>query len=259
VNFSENHALSDQIRFAEFSTQALRQELTPSQVLRVLKDGNDRIREGKRLNRDLARQISGTAPAQFPIGAFLSCMDSRVPVEVVFDLGIGDVFSTRIAGHVISDKVLGSLEFACAIAGAKLIVVMGHTRCGAVSAAIDFYKSGEAIGEKTGCEHLPALVEDLQKLLKQKGSITFGEKGSPERERLEDLIVRENVEESIDTILARSATLKRLVDEGRIAIVGCIYDVKNGGIEFTREIRNAPQQALADTALTPSEALLSST
>lgn len=238
VGFKESLALENKVSYAEHSTNEFQRNLLPSQVLQILKNGNDRVRRGQRLDRDLSRQISATSDGQFPIGAFLSCMDSRASVELIFDLGIGDIFSTRIAGHVVSEKVLGSLEYACAVAGAKLIVVMGHTRCGAVSAAIDAFKAQTPIEQTTGCEHLGTLVHDIQKVVSRNDTVSFGEKGTTQRERVEEWIVRENVSECMTTIMKESTMLRTMINDGKIAIVGCIYDVRDGNVEFIREINH---------------------
>ena len=121
----------------DYSTRELQNALTPQQVLQILKDGHERFRTGRRLTRDLGRQVNATADGQHPLAVVLSCIDSRTPAELIFDLGMGDIFSVRIAGNVTSRKVLASVEYGCAVAGAKLILVMGHTRCGAVTAAVN--------------------------------------------------------------------------------------------------------------------------
>src|SRR5262249_54401808 len=132
-------------------------------VLQILKDGHRRFQKGERLSRHLTRQVEATAAGQFPLAAILSCIDSRAPTEIVFDLGVGDVFTVRIAGNIAPDDVLGSLEYACAGAGSKLILVLGHSRCGAVTAAVDHFLSGKNVAETTGCANLPSLIGEIQK------------------------------------------------------------------------------------------------
>jgi carbonic anhydrase/SulP family sulfate permease len=121
--------------------------------LAILKDGHERFRSGRRLTRDLVRQVRATAERQHPLAVVLSCIDSRTPAELIFDLGMGDIFSVRIAGNVSSRKVLASAEYGCAVAGAKLILVVGHTRCGAVKAAVNLICSTRTAAETTGCQH----------------------------------------------------------------------------------------------------------
>lgn len=239
VGFKKSYKLENHIQYTEHSTDELQKELSAGQVLQILKDGNERVRRGERLRRDLGRQIAATSGGQFPLGVVLSCMDSRAPVELIFDLGIGDVFSTRIAGHTISPKVLGSLEFACAVAGAKLIVVMGHTQCGAVSAAIEDVRLGSSVSEITGCEHLGFVVSDIKRVVKQNFQDTIPLKGTPERQAFEDKIVEQNVIECMDGILNSSKKLNRLLAEGSIAMMGCVYDVRSGNVQFVREINHA--------------------
>src|SRR5262249_6633059 len=119
---------------------------------------------GHRLTRDYSRQLTTTALGQHPLAVVLSCIDSRTPAELIFDLGMGDIFSVRIAGNVASRKVLGSIEYGCAVAGAELIPVMGHTRCGAVSAAVDLACSPGTVAEATGCAHLEHVLHEIQRL-----------------------------------------------------------------------------------------------
>jgi carbonic anhydrase/SulP family sulfate permease len=136
VGFRSEYQFDDQIQYVDYSTRDLQDSLTPPQVLHILKDGHERFRTGRRLTRDLVRQVRATAEGQHPLAVVLSCIDSRTPAELIFDLGMGDIFSVRIAGNVTSRKVLASAEYGCAVARAKLIVVMGHTRCGAVTTAV---------------------------------------------------------------------------------------------------------------------------
>ena len=124
-----------------------------------------RFRENRPLTRLNDRQLAGAATGQFPMAAVLSCIDSRTPSEVIFDLGLGDVFSVRIAGNIISDRVMGSLEYACQVAGAKLVVVLGHTQCGAVNAAADLLVKGVSAAETTGCQHLDAVTSEIQAVI----------------------------------------------------------------------------------------------
>jgi len=134
--FQSRLGIEDKILYHEYSTRELQQRLSPADVLAWMKAGNERFRSGKRLQRDLTFQINATTTGQYPLAVILGCIDSRAPAEMVFDVGLGELFSTRIAGNVVREKVLGSLEYACAVAGAKLILVMGHTRCGAVQTAV---------------------------------------------------------------------------------------------------------------------------
>ncbi|MCA9709125.1 MAG: hypothetical protein KDK70_24995, partial [Myxococcales bacterium] len=160
--FHEDYALHDEILFADYSTRELQEQVTHRQVIEFLRLGNERFSQGRRLNRDLARQVDGTARGQHPLAVVLSCIDSRVPAELVFDLGVGDIFSVRVAGNVLSPEVLGSMEYGCAVVGSKVVVVMGHTRCGAVTAAVDLMGSYDDVHEKTGCQHLDHILEQIE-------------------------------------------------------------------------------------------------
>ncbi len=230
VGFKEHYEFADDMRFIDHATSDLQRNVTPEQVKNVLKMGNARVIAGERVRRDLNRQIAETATGQYPFAAILSCIDSRVPAELVFDMGIGDVFNIRMAGNVISEKVLGSLEFACSIAGAKLIVVMGHTRCGAVSAAYRSFLTGKAGYDANECENLGTIVHDIHHVIAI--SRIYDVLPNQSTEQCENFIVRENVRQSIRGIKARSKVIGRLLAEEKIGIVGCIYDVSTGVVEF---------------------------
>src|SRR5690606_31740876 len=155
-------ALEDRIQYVDFSSREVQDSLTPQRVLEIFQEGNERFRNGNRLTRDLGRQVDATAAGQFPMGVVLTCIDSRTPSELIFDLGLGDIFSVRIAGNIARDKVLGSMEYSCAVAGAKLILVMGQTSCGAVNAAVDLICSHKTAAEATGCVNLDSLITEIQ-------------------------------------------------------------------------------------------------
>ena len=146
--FREKYQLQDEIQYVDYSTRDLQEQLTSAQVLQLLIEGNDRFRTGHRLTRNFGRVLDGTAKGQHPLAVVLSCIDSRTPAEIIFDLGLGDIFSVRIAGNVSSPKILGSIEYGCAVAGAKLVLVVGHTRCGAVTASIDLVPNRRGAGDR---------------------------------------------------------------------------------------------------------------
>ena len=246
MGFRSRYQLQDDIQYVDYSSRSIQSQMTPAQVLQILKDGNERFRTGRLLTRDSGRQIDATAMGQFPIAAVLSCIDSRTPVETIFDLGLGDIFSIRIAGNVTSDKILGSLEYSCAVAGAKLILVMGHTRCGAVGAAVKFASSPESVSQATGCEHLDHIVRDIQRSVDSATCGSLANLPDEDRQRYIDEVARRNVQTSIGTVVQESQTLSRLVAEGRIAIVGGMYDVSTGQIEFLPAL--APQIKAAPLA-----------
>lgn len=231
IGFGGKFGLKDQLSDLDNSNLDLQKHLTPAAVLKILKDGNQRFRTGERLVRDLGREVQTTAQGQFPIAAVLSCIDSRSPAELLFDLGLGDIFSVRIAGHVVNDQALASLEYACAVAGVKLIVVLGHTRCGAVTAAVDLYRSHKTAAEATGCEHLDSLTSEIQKSIDPSLHEDFSRNGHAKSAYVDE-VARRNVLRTMQVVNQQSRTLSRLVEEEKIAIVGGMYDVVSGEVEF---------------------------
>ncbi len=225
--------LEDKIQFVDHSSRDVRDALTPEQVLTILRDGNERFRTGQRLTRDLVRQVSATAHGQSPMAVVLSCIDSRTPAELIFDLGIGDVFSIRIAGNVARDKVLGSMEFGTRVAGAKLILVLGHTSCGAVKAAVELARKGQTAEAAMGCKHLDVLVNEIQRAIDPQIPLPIpDDPGTPVRESYTDEVARRNVQRTMAVIRQQSEALNQLVKEGRLAIVGGLYDVRTGEVTF---------------------------
>ena len=199
VGFQNKYQLKDEIQYVDYSTRDLQELLTPAQVLQILKEGNERFRTGKRLTRDLGRQMKATAAGQHPLAVVLSCIDSRTPAELILDLGLGDIFSIRIAGNIISAKVLGSMEFGCAVAGAKLIVIMGHTQCGAVTAAVKFNESQQSVEQATGCQHLQAVVNEIRKAIDPQEFQNLNQRAEPERVAFVNDVARRNVQKTIAT------------------------------------------------------------
>ncbi|MFN0020303.1 MAG: SulP family inorganic anion transporter [Pirellulaceae bacterium] len=230
--FREKYKLDDDIQFVDYSTRELQGKLTSLQVLRILEDGNKRFRTGQRLPRDLGRQLRQTSKGQHPLAVILSCIDSRTPSELIFDLGLGDIFSIRVAGNVISSKILGSIEYGCAVAGAKLVVVIGHTYCGAVTAAVDLACSKNSPEHETGCQHLEHIVQDIQRCTDHHEcqKLTFAT--PDDKARIVDVIAQRNVLQSVQGIFAQSTTIQSLVQQGRVAVVGAMYDVGTGEIKL---------------------------
>jgi MFS superfamily sulfate permease-like transporter len=231
--FKEHYdELDDTIQFVDYSSRETQSMLSPQDVLQILREGNDRFRAGTRVARDLTRQLVRTAPAQYPMAAVLSCIDSRAPVELLFDLGLGDVFSVRIAGNIARDKVIGSLEYSCIVAGAKLLLVMGHTSCGAVNASIDLLGVEGSVAEATGCSNLDPLIEELQLSVPAEAAMAARQAGGDEKRQFADRVAQMNVERTIESIRASSPGIDKLVREGRIGILGAMYDVNTGRVEF---------------------------
>jgi len=224
--------LADRTEYVDFSTRELQDAMTPRQVLQVLKDGNERFQAGRRLTRDLVRQVGATAESQHPLAVVLSCVDSRSPAELIFDLGMGDIFSVRMAGNVAGRKVLGSIEYGCARNGAKLVLVVGHTQCGAVRAAVEA-KQPPAESE---LENITHIVKDIQSVIEPDHLAGFSKMSESDKEKAVDSIARANVLNVMRSIPQRSDTLRALIAEGRIAVAGALYDVSTGEAEFFPEI-----------------------
>ena len=201
-------------------TQAEQDKLTPDEVLRLLKDGNRRFVSGTLTSRDHSKLVREAANGQFPKAMILSCVDSRIPVEDVFDRGIGDVFVARVAGNFENTDILGSMEFACKVSGAKLVLVLGHEHCGAVKAAID----GVVLGNITRMlENIKPAVESISGYEGRKSS---------ENPEFVHMVAEKNVRLTIEDVRRRSTILKEMEDAGDIKIVGALYDMDTGKIDF---------------------------
>jgi carbonic anhydrase len=230
--FRSKYQLKDEIQYVDYSTRELQGQLTSAQVLQILGEGNERFRTGHQLTRDLRRQLNGSACGQHPLAVVLSCIDSRNPAEIIFDLGLGDIFSVRIAGNVTSRKVLGSMEYGCAVAGAKLILVVGHTQCGAVTAAVNLACTSATAEQTTGCQHLEPIVQEIGKSIDPTQCQRVEYMPAEEKAALVDEVARRNVQQVIQQIVEQSQTISNLIDEGKIAVVGAMYDVTSGRIDF---------------------------
>jgi carbonic anhydrase len=195
-------------------------EITPAQVLAKLEQGNARFAAGKSLHRDWTQQRTRTAPAQFPVAVVLGCIDSRVSSEIIFDQGLGDIFSARVAGNVLDDDILGSMEFACKVAGAKLIAVIGHSHCGAVKGAC----SGAQL------DHLSGLLEKIRPSVSEAHKELPGVAATDGKfvERVAAL----HVEHVVKQIREQSTVLRDLIDSGKAGIVGGMYDLDSGIVHF---------------------------
>lgn len=255
VGFRDRYPrLEDRIQFVDYSSRDVRDALTPEQVLHILREGNQRFQTGQRLTRDLVRQVNATASGQAPMAVVLSCIDSRTPAELIFDLGIGDVFSVRIAGNVTSEKVLGSMEFGTRVAGAKLIVVLGHTSCGAIKASVELAQKGQTAAEVLGCKHLDALVTEIQHAFEKDLPVPVQEAaGDKLRDSYLDEVSRKNVLRTMAVIRQQSATIDRLVQERKLAIVGGLYDVRTGAVNFFALDGAISENVLGDSERRPTE------
>lgn len=198
-------------------TKDTQDKLSPKAAVQMLIDGNARFVEDRKANRNLNDQVVETSKGQFPFAVILGCIDSRVPVEIVFDQGIGDLFSARVAGNVVNNDILGSLEYACKVAGSKVVMVLGHTKCGAVTAACNHVELGNITG-------LLDKIEPAMDVL-----------GIDNKELTNDLIeevVIENIKQSMNQIKLQSPILKKMEDNGEIEIIGANYNVDTGEIQL---------------------------
>lgn len=233
--------LLDRIQYVDFTSRELQDKLTPDKVLTILQEGNARFRKGIRLTRNLERQLGVASTGQFPLAVVLSCIDSRAPVELLFDLSIGDIFTVRVAGNVICHKMVGSIEYSSVIAGAKLVVVMGHTSCGAVKAAVDFMLKDKTASELTPCENLDGLIDEIQKSISADDIKDFNSWEPQEKENYINNLAHKNVLHSIEKIRTKSPILKELVEQKKISIVGAMYNISSGEVVFFPEHAVTPR------------------
>ena len=228
--FKDRYRIEDRIQYVDVTTRDVQAEASPDKVLNLLREGNERFVKGEPVARNPHRQIGATSDAQFPLAIVLACMDSRIATEMVFDLGIGDIFSVRVAGNVAAEKELGSLEYGCAVAGAKVLLVMGHTRCGAVNATIDLAANKQDPKEATGCEHIGAITQVINQAIDSETTIT--EDRNSKNEAFSDRVTELNVRLTMKSIPQKSEAIAKLVREGKVIISGAIYDVKTGKVKF---------------------------
>ncbi len=204
------------------STSDNQSSMTPDKALELLISGNERFRASGMEDRDLMGQVSMTSTGQWPFAAILGCIDSRVSAELVFDQGVGDLFSARVAGNVLNDDLIGSLEFSCKVAGARLIVVLGHTSCGAVKGACD----GVKLGKLTG------LLDRIQPALDATAEPSDAAERTSANTSFVDSVATRNVSIVAEDILKQSDVLREMADEGAIRVVGAMYDVASGQVTF---------------------------
>jgi len=201
-------------------TKELQSAITPALALELLKDGNKRFVNNLKINRNLLQQANETSDGQHPFAVILSCIDSRTSAELIFDQGLGDVFSVRIAGNIVNEDILGSMEFGCKVAGAKIIVVLGHTKCGAVKGACD----NVALGNLTG------LISKIKPAVEQE-SVTAENRNSSNSAFVEN-VAELNVSLSVKNILLKSPIIADMVKNGDIGIIGGIHDITTGEVKF---------------------------
>lgn len=204
-------------------TKEMQTAITPAMALNLLKDGNKRFVNNLKVNRNLLQQVNETSDGQHPFAVILSCIDSRTSAELIFDLGLGDVFSARIAGNIMNEDILGSMEFGCKAAGAKIIVVLGHTKCGAVKGACDHVEMG----------NLTALLSKIRPAVDDE--TTTKENRTSSNSEFVEKVAAINVKRTVKAIMERSPILKEMIESGAIGIVGGTHNITTGEVEFYPE------------------------
>lgn len=200
-------------------------QLTPQQAKEILIEGNKRFVGNLKANRNLLQQVNETSEGQFPFAIVLSCIDSRTSAELIFDQGLGDIFSARIAGNIVNEDILGSMEFACKVAGSKLIVVLGHSRCGAIKGACDHVEMG----------NLSTLLHKIEPAV---NAVEYdGDRSSKNGEFVEK-VAETNVVWTVGEIKKNSPILREMIEKGEIGIVGGMYDVETGAVTFYDDVEN---------------------
>lgn len=199
-------------------------QITPRQALEILQKGNHRFVNNLKAHRNLLEQVNETRDGQWPFAIILSCIDSRTSAELIFDQGLGDVFSVRIAGNIVNTDILGSMEFACKVAGSKLIVVLGHSKCGAVKGACDHVEMG----------NLTELLSKIQPAVYQEKT-TQNDRSSKNAEFVEN-VAEINVVRSVKNIIERSYILEQMVERGEIGVVGAMHNIETGEVSFYDDV-----------------------
>jgi carbonic anhydrase len=205
-------------------TKELQAQITPQKALELLKEGNKRFVKNLQEHRDLLEQANVTSDGQFPFAIVLSCIDSRTSVELIFDQGLGDVFSARVAGNIVNTDILGSMEFATKVAGSKIVVVLGHSKCGAVKGACDHVEMG----------NLTELLSKIQPAIYEEKTTT--ENRTSSNSEFVENVAALNVKRTVQSILQRSPIIKELLDNKQIGVVGGMHNIDTGEVEFYEDV-----------------------
>lgn len=208
--------------------------ITPLQAIEILKQGNQRFVNNLREHRDLLQQVNETRDGQWPFAAILSCVDSRTSAELIFDQGLGDIFSIRIAGNIVNTDILGSMEFACKVVGSKLIVVLGHSKCGAVKGACDHVEMG----------NLTELLAKLQPAVYEEKTFSNPAERTAANAQFVENVAAINVRRSVKSIVSRSFILEQMIEKGEIAIIGGMHNLETGAVEFYEDTLIAESSSL---------------
>jgi carbonic anhydrase len=229
MGFQDHYDIHNYIDFINVTTYDVQSKLTPSQVLHILQEGNQRFLNDTRIHRSNRIEIESTSKMQHPIAVVLGCIDSRVPVETIFDMSFGDIFCARVAGNVINDDILASIEYACNVVGAKLIVILGHTQCGAILSACDGITKG----------HITQLLDKI------KPAIMAEQDTKENRDSTNTHFVHRvselNVANTLRTIYQRSEILRSMIDKGEVGIAGAMYNVQSGRVTYQNYIKELTQ------------------
>jgi len=204
-------------------TKEMQANVTPQQAIELLKEGNKRFVNNLKVNRNLLQQVNETSTGQYPLAVILSCIDSRTSAELIFDQGLGDIFSVRIAGNIINEDILGSMEFACRVAGAKAIVVLGHSKCGAVKGACDHVEMG----------NLTNLLSKLQPAVYAEKTVTSNR--SSAKDEFVEKVATIKVKMAMHQVHDKRTILNEMIAEGKIVMIGGMYDVETGVVQFYEE------------------------
>src|SRR5215510_4190870 len=211
--------LGGNVAYADALTKEQRDRMTPDEIISLMRQGNERFRTGQREDRNFLREQQGSAKGQYPAAVVLSCIDSRAPAEIIMDFGIGDIFNARVAGNIANQDILGSMEFACQVAGAKVVLVMGHTACGAIKGAIDQVQLGNLTG----------LLAKIQPAVE---ATTYQGERSAKNYAFVDAVARKNVELSMAGIHSRSAIIAARETKGAVKIAGAMYNLETAAVDF---------------------------
>ena len=202
--------------------------ISPVDALKILEDGNQRFVNNLKAHRNLLEQVNDTRDGQWPFAVILSCIDSRTSAELIFDQGLGDVFSIRIAGNIVNTDIIGSMEFACKVAGSKLIVVLGHTKCGAVKGACDHVEMG----------NLTELLSKIQPAVYEEKSTSDIAYRNATNSTFVENVSSINVKRSVKSIIERSSIIEQMIKNGEIGIIGAMYNIETGKVEFFEDTKS---------------------
>ncbi|MFN8284838.1 MAG: carbonic anhydrase family protein [Chitinophagales bacterium] len=208
-------------------SKEMQASITPKDALKILQDGNKRFINNLKTHRNLLEQVNETSDGQWPFATVLSCIDSRTSAELIFDQGLGDIFSIRIAGNIVNTDIIGSMEFACKVAGSKLIIVLGHTKCGAVKGACDHVEMG----------NLTELLSKIQPAVYEEKEITDAKLRNASNSTFVENVSSINVKRSVKSIIERSSILEQMLNNGEIGIIGAMYNIETGQVDFYEDTK----------------------